>query len=100
MDRRNFDVDVDAIEQGSGNLGHVALDHRRRAHALPRFVVEVSARAGIHRGRQHEARRKAERHGGAGDGDLAVFQRLAKHLQHIAGEFRQLVQKEQAIVGE
>jgi hypothetical protein len=67
---RNFDMNIDAVEQRAGDFGHVALDHGRRTHALARLVVEVAAGAGIHGGGQHEARRKAERHGGARDGDV------------------------------
>ena len=66
--------------------------------AFARLVVEVAAGAGIHGRRQHEARREAERHGGARDGDRAVFERLAHHLEHVARKLRQLVQKEHAVV--
>ena len=68
--------------------------------ALARAVVEVSARTRIHGGGQHEARGKSERHGGAGDAYRAIFQRLAHNLEDVAGEFRQLVQKEHAVVSE
>ena len=68
--------------------------------ALARAVVEESAGAGIHRRRQHEARGKRQRHGGARDGDSAVFQRLAHDFQHVAGELRQFIEKEHAVVGE
>jgi hypothetical protein len=46
---------------------------------------------------QHEARRKRERHGSAGDRDRAVFKRLAENFEDVA-EFGQLVEKEQTIV--
>ena len=97
---RNLDVDVDAVEQRPGDLRDVALDHRRRAHALARLVVEIAARTRIHGGDEHEAGGKAERHGGARDGDRVVFQRLAHHLQHVARKLGQLVQKEDAVVGQ
>jgi hypothetical protein len=100
LHRRNLDVNVDAVEQRAGDFGHVALDHGRRAHALARLVVEVAAGAGIHGRRQHEARRKAERHGGARDGHRVIFERLAHDLEHVARKLRQLVQKEQAVVGQ
>ena len=93
-------MNIDAVEQRAGDLGHVALDHGRRAHALARLVVEVAAGAGIHGRGQHEARRKAERHGGAGDGDGVVFQRLAHDFEHVARELGQLVEEEQAVVGQ
>ena len=100
LNGRNLDVNVDAVEQRPGDFGHVALDHGRGAHALARLVVEVAARAGIHGRGQHEARRKTERHGGAGDGDRVIFQRLAHHFEHVARELGQLVEKEQAVVGQ
>ena len=68
--------------------------HSRRA------VVEVSAGTGIHRRHQHEARRKAQRHGRPRDGHVAVFQRLAHHFQHIAGELGKLVEEQHAVVGQ
>ena len=100
LNGRHFDVDVDAVEQRAGDFGHVALDHGRGAHALARLVVEVAAGAWIHGGGQHEARRKGERHGGAGDGDGVVFERLAHDFEHVARKLRQLVEKEQAVVGQ
>ncbi len=43
---------------------------------------------------------KAERHGGARDGDGVIFQGLAQDLEDVAGKLRQLVEKEQAVVGQ
>ena len=93
-------MDVDAVEERAGDLGDVALDHGRGAHALARLVVEVAAGAGVHGGGEHEARGKAERHGGAGDGDGVVFERLAHDFEDVAGELGQFVEEEQAVVGE
>ena len=91
--RGHIDMDVDAVKQRSGNLRHVALNHRRSAMALAAAVVEISAGTRVHRGSQHEAGRKGERHGGAGDANGAVFERLAHDFQDIAGELRKFVQK-------
>ena len=65
-----------------------------------RLVVEVAAGAGVHGGGEHEAGGEGERHGGAGDGDVAVFERLAQDFENVAGEFGQLVEEEHAVVGE
>jgi hypothetical protein len=46
------------------------------------------------------AGRVGERGGGAGDGELAVFERLAQHFQHLALELGQLVQEEDTMVGQ
>src|ERR1700739_2969968 len=96
----NLYMDIDSVEQRTGDLGDIALDHGRRAHALARFVVEISTGAGIHGGREHEARRKAERHGGAGDGDVVVFERLAHDFEHVARKLRQFVEEEKSVVGQ
>jgi hypothetical protein len=53
-----------------------------RRHSLPAVSV-YAAVARIHRGHQHEARRKAQRHGGARDGGLPVLQRLAEHFLNV-----------------
>jgi hypothetical protein len=100
LNGRNFNVDVDAVEQRAGDFGHVALDHGRSAHALAGFVVEVAAGAGIHGGGKHEARWKTERHGGARDGDGVIFERLAQDFENVARKFGQLVEEKQAVVRE
>ena len=56
----DFDVDVDAVEQRAADLGDVALDHGRGAHAVAGLVVEVAAGAGVHGGGEHEAGGEAE----------------------------------------
>jgi hypothetical protein len=43
---------------------------------------------------------KGERHGGARDGDGVIFERLAHHLEHVAGKLRQLVEEEKPVVRE
>ena len=96
----DFDVDVDAVEERAADFGDVALDHGRGAHALAGLVVEVAAGAGVHGGGEHEAGGEAERHGGAGDGDDAVLEGLAEDFEDVAGELGELVEKEEAVVGE
>lgn len=63
-------------------------------------VGEVAAGAGVHGRHEHEVRRVGERLGRAGDGHPAVFQGLAQHLQNVLLELRQLVQEQDAPVGE
>ena len=81
-----------------------ARDSARRCPALhlhlPRVVAEVAARAGVHRRDELEARGKIRLARGARDGDAARFERLAQHLEHVAAEFRQLVEEEHAVVRE
>src|SRR6266478_5869710 len=94
----NLNVNVNAVQQRSWNLRNVSLNHRRRAVALPRRVAKIAARARIHRRRQHEPRWKRHRNSRARNGHCPVLQRLPHHFQHIPLKFRQLIQKEHAIV--
>jgi hypothetical protein len=55
--RGDVDMDVNPIQQGSGDPGEIALDLERRAGALLGGVRGVAARARVHRGGQHEAGR-------------------------------------------
>src|SRR5688572_21800816 len=65
----NFDLEVDAIEERTGDLREIASDLDRRARALATRVVEKPAWARIQRGRESEARRERHRLRGAGDRD-------------------------------
>ena len=85
---------------GPGHLRAIALDLQRRAGAFLLRIGEKAAGTRIHRGDQHETRRIIDRAHGAGDGDVAVFERLAHDLENVAPEFRQLVEKQDAVVGE
>ena len=96
----DIDVNVDAIHERTGNLGDVALDHRRGALAIAGAVIVESARAGIHGGGQHKARGKRERHGGAGNRDRAILKWLPQDFEHVAGKLGEFVEKKQAIMGE
>lgn len=98
LDGRNFDMNIDAVEERPGDFGDVPLDHGWGAEAFPRLVVEISTGAGIHGGGQHEARGEGERHGSACDGHGVVFKRLAHDFEYVAGKLGQLVEEEQAIV--
>jgi hypothetical protein len=51
-------------------------------------VQLMPARARVHGGHQHETRGEAERHRRARDAERSILQRLAEHLEDIAGEFR------------
>ena len=96
--RRNLDVQIDAIEQRAGHAGQVSLDQRRRARAVVQNVSIIAALAGIHCRGQHEAGGKRQRHCSAGNRHFAVLERLAQHVQHMAVEFRQFIQKQHAVV--
>ena len=55
---------------------------------------------GVHGGDEHEAGGEGEAHRGATDGDLAVLEGLAQHLEDILLELGKLVEEEDAVVGE
>jgi len=61
-------------------------------------VGQVAARARIQGRDEHDLGRKRERGLRAADGDHTVLQRLAQHLQRVAVELRQLVEKEDAVM--
>ena len=98
--RGHLHLEVDAVQQRPGDAGAILLNLLGGAGAGPPSVAVIAAEAGIHRGHQHEAGREGDGAGGPGDGDHAVFQGLAQHLQGGALEFRQFVQEEDAVVGQ
>ena len=69
-------------------------------HAFAGLVIEVSTRARIHGGGQHEPRRETERHGSPGDGNGVIFERLTHHFEDVSREFGELIEKEKAVMGE
>jgi hypothetical protein len=54
FDGGNFDVEIDAVEQRSGNPLAITVDLRRSAAAFAFQVAEVTARTWIHGGDEHE----------------------------------------------
>ena len=100
LDRRHFDVQVQPVEQRAGNAREVPGDRLRRADAVPGRVAEVPAGARVHRRDEHRGAGVGDRSPHAGDGDPAVFDGLAQDLHRGAREFRQLVQKQHAVVRE
>ena len=62
--RRHLEVDVDPVQQGTGDAGAVALDVHVGTPAGVDAVAEVAAGAGVHGGGEHETCRKTETDGG------------------------------------
>ena len=93
-------MQVDAVQQRAAELGLVAVHLVGRAAAGALRGAQKPAGAGVH-GRNHlKTRRKLCTLRGAGDGDVAGLQRLAQGLQRGPREFRQFIQKENALVGQ
>ncbi len=84
---------IDAIKQGSTDARQIVLATPWGTVALTLGVAEMAAAAGIHGGYQLKAGRIGHMRRRPRDGRTAGFQRLAQHLQHLAGKFRQLVEE-------
>ena len=93
-------MQVDAVEQGPGNLRPVLLDLERTARAAVPAVAEVPAGTRVHGRDEQEPAREDETACGAADGHLAVFERLAQDFERGAFELRQFVEEEHAVVRE
>ena len=89
---------IDAIQQRAGQFAAIARYLVRRA-ATAR-LAEMTAGARVHCGDQLEACGKAGAMAGAGDMDVAAFQRLAQGFEHATVELRQLVEKKHAVMRE
>lgn len=58
----------------------------------------VATGAGVHRCYEHEGAGEGEVVAGTGDGDGAVFERLAQGFEHGTAELWKLVEEENAVV--
>ena len=97
-ERGHLDSHVDAIEQRARDAVLVTRDQIWRASALDCPVAEVTARARIHRGDQLKLGRILDLPRRARHGDAAGFERLPQRFEHAPLEFRQLVEKQHAMV--
>ena len=100
VDALDGEAEVDAVEEGTGELLLVVLDLGGSAGALVGGVAEVATGAGVHGGDQHEVGGVVGLEVGARDSDLAIFERLAEGLEDGARVFGELVEEEDAVVGE
>ncbi|GBE28988.1 hypothetical protein BMS3Bbin03_02946 [bacterium BMS3Bbin03] len=91
-------MNIDSIQERPGNSCPVALNLRDGTGALVAGIGQIAAGTGIHRRRQHKIGRVGNGQCRPGNGDLSVFQRLPHHFQHIFLEFRQFIQKQNAVV--
>ena len=99
-DSRDFDMEVDPVEQGAGHSRLIVGGAARGAGAgLPR-IAQVTAAARVHRGDQLDAGRKGQVRIGPRHGDRAGLERLAQAVEHRALEFGQLVEEQHAQMGE
>src|SRR6202171_2527058 len=97
FDRRHFDMQIDSIEQRSGDTLAITLHLHRSAAAFAFQVAKVTAGTGIHCGHEHKLGRKGKTSRGARDRHFSIFQWLPHHFQGRSFELRQLIEKENAI---
>ena len=93
-------MDVEPVEQRAGYAGEITRRGVRRAGTAPDRMAEIAARAGIHCADEHHAAGIGESARDAGDRDRSILNGLAQRLHRCAREFRQLVEKEHAVVRE
>ena len=79
-------MDIDAVEQWTGDAGEIPLHSRIIAAAVVQRIAPIAAGTGIHGRGQYESGRKRDAHRRAAQRHRAVLERLPKHLKHIAAE--------------
>src|SRR5215469_475460 len=95
---RDFNVQIDAIKQRAGNALAIALHLHRTAPAFALEVAEITARAGIHSGHEHELGGKRDAPGRARHSDFPVLERLTHHFQCRSLKFREFIQKKNTVM--
>ena len=93
-------MEIDAIQQGTGDASLVAPDLIGGATTGPDGIAQVATRAGIHGGHALDASGELCLLGSTRNGDDAGFQRLAQYFKHGTIELGQLVEKQHAGVGQ
>ncbi len=93
-------MNINTIHQWAGDAALIFDDRAGRTGAGMTGVAIVAAGARVHGSHELKISREGKRALGAADGDHFVFERLAQHFQHSGTELRQLIQKENAAVGQ
>lgn len=96
--RRQGYLQIHPVQQGTGQLVAIGLDHVGGAPAILLFMSQPPARTGIHGRHQLEGGGKRQRARRAGYGYAAGFQRFAQRLKNPTLEFGQLVKEKHAVV--
>ena len=96
--RSHVDEEVDPVQQRPAEPAAVTSVILLGAAAAR--GARVTARARVRRRDEHEARRVERRLLSPHDDDAAVLERLAQSLQGVAGELRELVEEQHAVMGE
>src|SRR5262249_32107258 len=100
VDPLDLDVHINAVEDRSAQALLIAGDHRMSAATRPRRIAVEPARTRVSGRNQRELGRKRQRFTRAGDGDNAIFDRLAEDFQNARMKFGDLVEKEHSTMRE
>src|SRR5437016_7223378 len=79
LNRWHFDVEIDPIEQRSGNTLPISLHLTRAAAAFAFQIAEITARTRVHRRYQHEFAGKSDAAGCSRNSNASIFQWLTHH---------------------
>src|SRR5262245_50125248 len=93
-------MQVNAIQQRTGNPLAIALHLGGTATAFAFQVAKVAARAWIHRSDEHELGGESDAARSTGNRDFPIFEWLAHYLQCRSFEFRQFIEEKDAVVSE
>ena len=97
---RHLHMQVDAVHERPRNPAHITVHRPRRTDALPRRMVVIPARTGVHRRHEDEVGGILHAVPRPRDDDPPLLERLPEHLEHAAPELGQLVQKQHPVVGQ
>src|SRR5262249_6242779 len=100
FDRRHLNMEIDSVQQRSGDALPVTLHLARTAAAIALQIAKVTARTRIHCRYQHELARERNTAGSTRNRDPSVLQRLAHYFQGRAMKFRQFIEKQHAVMGD
>ena len=96
--RRDLEMNVDAIQEGAAQFGEIAIDLRCRAIAPLAGIIAVTTRTRVHGGDKLKACLIADMHLSARKRHRAGFNRLTQSIERLTREFRQFIQKKHAIM--
>jgi len=96
----HLDVEVDAVEQRTGDPAAIALNLTGVTDAAGVARAVEAAGTGIHGGDEHDAGRIGDGVAGSAQPDDAVLDGLAERFEHVPAELGQLVEEEHAVVRE
>ena len=98
--RRQFNLDIHPVQQRPGNPRLIIRGAARAFLADVPRLARHAALARVHRGHELELRRIGDVIIGAGHNSLARLERLAQTFEDARLEFRKLIEKQHAVMGQ